>query len=515
MNQSKLKNAKLQEEIKRPLKSKNIQIGLTDCTQKSKKRRWIMRLRLWTIILISPIAVMEVIIYVFYNFGDVTKIDLPQAQKGEINRIFTLPPVRFSQFIPVTDEFSRATDGAENKIPTAPLSKDLEKAIVREFAPVIVHEVGWKPAEDVPVSIMFDGDEDPTNNKINFDRQTALRPSVYGELTAETADSYYLTYIIYHISDYDHPYREALFSSTFHEHDLEGFHIRIDKKQLVPVEAETWFHNRFFYCGSLSSEKHSGRWGRPFFYLNLHRNRHPLIFVLKGGHGVRCAQKRDFIRLKRKFVFIPSAQSKLPVVRKQDFLEERVFPYELEDTDLFLKNIFSKKFFEKSIKFSLNRRQFHLGRFLAAGDKNKFAMARPKPPWAWDGFWDNQPVGEWYFNPALSFARHRKIYYPSARDLSLSYTCHYSISKIFQPDGLSGARCKKTNKLTANAGIFTSSESVDKEYPFFRTLQKGTDKLSVHPALVAGYCEKMSLPCFFMKFFRRYVNFLFLSVGSS
>ena len=144
-------------------------------------------------------------------------------------------------------------------------------------------------------------------------------------------------------------------------------------------------------------------------------------------------------------------------------------------------------------------------------------MARPKPPWAWDGFWDNQPVGEFYFNPALSFYRHRMVYYPLHEDLSLSYIRHYSISKIFRLTNLISKKAITVLEEESKHYNLISNENVDKEYPFFRTLQKGTDKLFIHPVVVDNACKnkKMSIKCFFMKFFRRYINFLFLVFGEA
>ena len=289
-----------------------------------------------------------------YNFSNVSQIHLPQAQKGTINLDVTLQN-QLPQFIPFTERLLEKENGQDLKNPSIlpiPLSNTQIKAIVKEFAPIVIHEKGRKPEEDVPISVTFDKNEDPKDNKINFDKQQILYPSVYGELTAETSDSYYLTYIFYHISDYDQPYREFFLSSTFHEHDLEGFHIRIDKNYLIPVEAETWFHNRFFYCGSLlfADRSMKKKWDRPLFYLNLYKNKNPLIFILKGGHGVRCAQKKDFVKLNNKFVFIPDSEE-LPIgVNKEDLLKKEFF-----DTNWKTQIFFLERFFQEiSLKDMLN-----------------------------------------------------------------------------------------------------------------------------------------------------------------
>ncbi|MCZ0932903.1 MAG: hypothetical protein OXJ52_07115, partial [Oligoflexia bacterium] len=306
-----------------------------------------------------------------------------------------------------------------------------------------------------------------------------------------------------------HPFREFLFSSTYHEHDLEGFHIRIDKNLLLPVEAETWFHNRFFYCGSRFPEK--SQKGKPFFYLNLYQNKNPLIFILKRGHGVRCAQKADFVNLENKFVFFPVFEkSNNPVSKESLTKKDLILGYKIENMDFFLNNIFSKKIFKEDVVFSVFSRKLHekmyLGRFLSSHDKGKVALSRPKPPWSWDGFWDDQPVGEFYFNPALSFERQRALNYFFYETLSLNYIYHYSLSKIF----------KRHLSLSSFSGNFylASGENADERYVFFRTLLEGTNKLQAHPKLIKDYCQnKRTLKCFFMKKLSRYINFLFLVFG--
>ena len=466
---------------------------------------------IFVIIFITLVVTVEIIMYVSYNFSNLSQIKLPPTQIGKIKLAFT-PKDRFPQPIPFIEEFSTKT---RKDFMPKPLTKELAWALVEEFAPIIIHEKGRKPAEDVPISVTFDEDENSTNNKINFDASSTIYPSVYGELTAETSDSYYLTYIFYHITDYDHPFREFLFTSTYHEHDLEGLHIRVDKNLFLPVEAETWFHNRFFYCGDPSPEK--SQKGKPFFYLNLYKNKNPLIFVLKEGHGVRCAQKMDFIDLDNKFVFFPLFEKSTEPINKKSLTKKGlILGYQLENMDIFLNKIFSKSFFKESIVFFIltpnwiksHKQKLYFGRFLASHETDKFALARPKPPWSWDGLWDDQHVGEFYFDPALSFERQRAFHYFSYEKLSLSYIHHYSISKIF----------KKHSSLPSFSGDFylTSDEDVDEEYVFFRTLMEGTNKLQAHPKLVKNYCrEKRTVKCFFMKVLRRYINFLFLTFGEA
>lgn len=461
--------------------------------------------RFLVITVLILIAIAETVIWLSYKVSDLTEMNLPPAQTGKIELIFT-PKNKFRQLI-FNERFLQGPGYSKIK-----LSKRIAWEMVEEFAPIIIHEKGHKPEEDVPISVTFDGDEDPVNNKVNFEAQQTLKPYVYGELTAETVDSYYLTYIFYHVSDYSHPFREYMISSTYHDHDLEGFHLRVDKKQLVPTEAETWFHSRFFYCSRLHSA--NSRKGSPFFYLNLYKNKNPVIFINKGGHGVRCAQKRDFINLNDKFVFVPSFETREDeAINKKNLNKNEVLTlgYQLENLDIFLKNSFSRDFFSGSVEFSIvgveqaerNTQSIHLGRFLKSRDsEDKHPLARPKPPWSWDALWDDQPVGEWYFDPARSFSRHRMFYYPKHERLSLRYIRHYSISKI------------PINPAIPEKFLLVSDESAHKKYQNIKELVKGTRKLQMHSIVVEHICKDLTIKCLFTKSFRRYVNFVFLKLGA-
>ncbi len=307
--------------------------------------------------------------------------------------------------------------------------------LVELYAPVVYQKMSHHPEWDIPVALDFDGNEDPRDNVRN---EKAFRPhvaTVYGELTAETLDSYYLTYSFYHIKDYDHPVRETLSRWTYHDNDNEGYHIRVDKQSMQVAEVETWFHNRFLlYNRTGVSEGTEPVHGKMHF----EGNTHLIVYVQPQGHGVRLAQLLDLPHLDRNVKILrPRLGSDVVRIRANRTLQTNG-TYELRNFDAWYAQAQGPLgsegegtgIFEEEIPLGVDQEGTPrvVGRFIAGYDYDVNGWSRPKPMWSWDDGWDSIPIFVWHFLPSYSFASH------GGSHLSHEYLYNRPCSKTFGQD---------------------------------------------------------------------------------
>jgi len=321
-------------------------------------------------------------------------------------------------------------------IPLVSPSDDIEKYhryLVELHAPVLIHKIGYRPEWDIPINIDFDGDNDPRNNRVHAAKLRALRPVVYGEVTAVTDDSYYLLYSIYHIRDYDHPVRQQLTSWSYHDSDNEGFMIRLDRKTMKVVQGEGWFHNRFF----LATQGEASKGNEPVQgKIFLEDQTHPVVYVQHFGHGVRFAQPPALAALESSTKVMRYRAGGTPVNPGLDRRVETSVNYDLQSFDFwyrFAKGPLrpeDKGVFEGEITIGRGKagNKLVVGRVIAGIDYKKSSWVRPKPPWSWDDGWDRVPVAVWHFFPSRAFALH------FGTPLSDHYIFNRPISKIFNED---------------------------------------------------------------------------------
>lgn len=321
--------------------------------------------------------------------------------------------------------------------------------LVELYSPVIVHKIGYRPEWDIPVRLDLDGNDNPRDNKANGHDTRPVDTTVYGEVTAETADSYYLLYCLYHLRDYDHPVREQLTNWSFHDSDNEGFMIRVDKKTMEVVQGEGWFHNRFFLANrgdeSTGTEPVQGR-------LFFEDDTHPIIYAQSMGHGVRFAQPFDLAEIGINTKFMRFQGTRAASYPKVDRSVESDVTYKLLPFDLwyqFAKGPLGTKgkgagMFEESITIGKDAKgkKLVVGRFIAGLDYAKLKWSRPKPPWSWDDGWDRVPIAVWHFFPARAFESH------FGTPLSDNYLFNNPISQIFgeDPNALQKQLTVKSNR---------------------------------------------------------------------
>ena len=281
--------------------------------------------------------------------------------------------------------------------------------LVRRHTPVLIQLLGHNPQWDVPVAIDFDGNDDPRDNPDNAERGFPTHAALYGELTAVTADSYYLTYSIYHLRDYDHPVREVIVRTSHHDGDNEGLHLRVDRETLQVIAVETWYHNRFVLCDgvgvSTGTDPVLGR-------LHLEAGTHPILYAQDLGHGVRCAQIGDTVDLPRSKIFRPALGRDLTALDPSREPEHEL-TYELLDFDRWYQwaradlEADSSTMFVGSIQLNegMDAPPLMAVQYIAGRDREDIShWSRPKPMWGWDDIWDGIPIASWHFLPSYSFA---------------------------------------------------------------------------------------------------------------
>ncbi|MBI4064141.1 MAG: hypothetical protein HY401_07560 [Elusimicrobia bacterium] len=300
------------------------------------------------------------------------------------------------------------------------------------FSPVVIQKMSTHPEWDIPVSLDFDGNINPRDNVANEPQFRPHKGIIYGEVTAETEDSYYLTYSLYHIKDYDHPIREMLSHWTYHDNDNEGFHIRVDKKNLQVAEVETWFHNRFLLFNSTGkSEGTEPVHGK----IHLENGTHVIIYAQPQGHGVRCVQNvdRESIRSRVKIMRLQGTRKPVPI--QADATPQIDATYQIRNFDDWYTwalgplgsegkggGMFEEEIFLGAYE---DGRPMVIGRYIAGYDYAITSWARPKPMWSWDDGWDQIPIFIWHYFPSYSFESH------GGSELSHLYLYNRPVEKTF------------------------------------------------------------------------------------
>jgi hypothetical protein len=366
----------------------------------------------------------------------------------------------------------------------APVSRDVGDTyytyLAELYAPVFLHKVSFEPHWDVPVHIEFDGNDDPRDNVDSTPRGKAVHAGVYGEVTAETAKAFYLTYSLYHIKDYDHPIRETISDWTFHDNDNEGLMIRVEKATMQVTEAETWFHNRFFICNltgeTAGSEPVQAR-------LHVENDTHLIIYAQSMGHGVRCAQSTDLQSLDTNMKILRWVGDREPVLARTDSSVQVDATYSLKSFDRWYalaRGPFGSEgrgpgLFEEEIELGTypDGTRMVIGRFLAGRDYAKGSWSRPKPMWSWDDGWDDVPIFVWHFFPTHAFESHLGI------EVSHDYIYNRPVDKTFglPPnvvyDGLTiGAEKRKGKKWSSTLEKHGNQLHVDAYWKALRAVVK-------------------------------------------
>lgn len=288
-------------------------------------------------------------------------------------------------------------------------------ALLKKYSPVIVQIEGRIPLYDKITNFDFDGNVDGADNVLNSNK-FPIQAGVYGQVVAETSDSFYLFYGVYHLKDYDRPLREWFFRSAVHDNDFEGAMVNVSRETGEIRAVETWFHNMFVQCSasplSAGDQTVDAR-------LNIEDGTHVILYVQSDGHGVRCFQKIDEAdALSQKHLIYREGNSADELANEKN----KVVSYKIIPFEIFLKNAngpFAEgAMFSDPDDFGLNSRP--IGKYLTGRFQGNTSWARPKPPWSWADKFDSLRYGSWFFHPAYVFNKHF--------GLNLSETYSYNVS---------------------------------------------------------------------------------------
>jgi hypothetical protein len=319
--------------------------------------------------------------------------------------------------------------------------QQVERSIAAAFAPVFYQGLGDQPRFDYITSFNFDRDWRGDNNWRNTEsRRFPLRAYIYYSVT-ETTSHYFIHYAVFHPIDYKGGARRGQIFSTLiregvklggkydptgraeeavlaHENDLEGCLVVVEKStddyisgHVVFVEALA--HNRFHrYVPEKSKLK-------GFETVSLEGKR-PRLFIEPKGHGIEAyrgnqEQLKDSIN--GTLVYTHSGNAQDPEKTKSKIIGYNLAPIE---TTLWAKarrgvgDTCGEVFNYQALTISLLRtdgasmqKKITIGNAGATFRGKIGAANMARPPWAWfDSTEREQPLGEWFFDPAKTIKRH-------------------------------------------------------------------------------------------------------------
>lgn len=381
------------------------------------------------------------------------QIDTPEFQQIR-KRVATLKPAAQQSSASATKADSDDGD-----------TRDREIAGV--FAPIFYQGLGDQPRYDYITNFDFDRDWRGDNNWDNAaDLRFPLKAYIYYSVR-ETATHYFIHYAAFHPRDYKginrggkilgkamrkgvqilgqhDPTGRADEAVLAHENDLEGCLVVAEKKGDDPVRArvvfvETLAHNRFYKYTTEDAP-------REGFETVKMQGRRPKLFIEPKGHGVE-AYRGDEKQLKSIsngvmiYTFIGVAED--AVIRPKGPIGYDLTPMATTfwaRAKQGLTPTYGLTHDYGTILISVIGadgttvdRDIEIGQIGSAFRGTVGGPNLANPPWGWfDGVDRDQPLGEWFFDPARNIKRHFKL----GDEFSTAYL-DQGVSRLFQrgPDG--------------------------------------------------------------------------------
>ncbi len=316
-----------------------------------------------------------------------------------------------------------------------------EREIAAIFAPNFYQGLGESPRYDYITNFDFDGDWRGDNNWNNSaNRQFRLKAYIYYDVR-ETPSHYFIHYAAFHPRDYKggkrmgrlmsqairkgvslggkyDPTGRANEAVLAHENDLEGCLIVAEKNGDDPRRArvafvETLAHNKFYKYAPTTAPR------AGFDSIQLQGQRVKL-FIEPKGHGINAytgdaTQLKDCRNGTLLYTFtgraedsekhpqgpvgydlVPMATTLWPPARRG------ITPTYAETHDygtLYLK--------VQTANGHIEERAIKIGRVGSAIRSVVGGRNLARPPWGWfDGTTSDQPLGEWFFDPARTIKQH-------------------------------------------------------------------------------------------------------------
>ncbi len=185
----------------------------------------------------------------------------------------------------VTIEVSNSAKSQKNSPPipfdNATNSEDPYFYLVENYAPFIAQETWFNPEADFITRFDFDGNWKADDNWENLEKGS-LQAYVYYTVM-ETETHWFLHYNFFHPRDYS----DICIVGTCHENDNEGMilAVRKDGSKFGKLEVmETLAHNNIY---TFTNDKKIKKGVHNIDgKLDLYKDKHPIVFIEAGGHGV-------------------------------------------------------------------------------------------------------------------------------------------------------------------------------------------------------------------------------------
>jgi Zn-dependent protease with chaperone function len=322
--------------------------------------------------------------------------------------------------------------------------QERDREVAALFAPIFHHGLGTSPRYDYITNFDFDGDWRGDNNWRNAaDRQYKMNSWVYYAVR-ETATHWLVHYAAFHPRDYKGGERRGTFLSRgiraavnaagrydptgraeeavlAHENDLEGALVVVEKRGDDPargrvVFVETMAHNTFLKYVPEDSP-------REGFATVPVSGRHVRLFIEPRGHGIQ-GWRGDDEQLKQSvngikvYTFTGAAEDgdlhpKGPTGYDLAPIYETLWLEALRgSTPAYAETQDYGSVFVKVLAAGgvAEEREIRVGRVGTAFRGSVGGKNLARPPWAWfDGADRNQPLGEWFFDPARAIRRHYEL----------------------------------------------------------------------------------------------------------
>ncbi len=316
--------------------------------------------------------------------------------------------------------------------------------VAAAFAPVIYQSLGEQPRNDYITNFDFDGDWRGDNNWRNADDPRFPRKAHVYFAVSETPTHFFVHYALFHPVDYKGGKGSEILSGLIregvkrggqydptglaseavlaHENDMEGCLVVAEKQggSTDPREArvtmvETLSHNKFLKYVPAGSSL------RGFGVVELEGAQRARLYVEPKGHGVEAYHENDERReaVGGIVVYNYTGAAGDPDERRDD---EQPVGYKLVPlyTTLWTRaqrganETYGDAYNYGTLSVSVIQaggrvlqRKSKVGKIGSAFRGEVGAANAARPPWGWfDSNEREQPVGEWFFDPAKAVKRH-------------------------------------------------------------------------------------------------------------
>lgn len=293
----------------------------------------------------------------------------------------------------------------------------VDKELLTTHAPLIYQEVVGDKPYDYITRMDYDGNWNGSDNALNTAKFPMLAYA-YAEVLAETADTLFLVYHVYHSLDWASDLWKH-FPGQQHDNDFEGAMLAVDKDSNTVIAGESRWHNLLRRAARENirqhTEKSSVKPGRTFgmrlFGIRkiAQQDGRVVLTISSMGHGVLFSEqpypwKRGSTTSGIRYIPANTAQEPQPGHKRQS-VNYALLPM----TDLY-DHVQDPRgpghlYADEALSiYGLNLPIYFQGGVATPKGLLK-KVSKPRLPWYWlpGPLVSNKDAGHWYFNPAATF----------------------------------------------------------------------------------------------------------------